>query len=128
MEPEKGISSIRIAAQIIARLSQGRLDDETTFNVGTIEGGTVRNAVAENTIVRGEFRSRNMETLDSIRLQIDEALAEVRRMYPEANIDDHGIGTTYPLEAALLQDTQHLDLRGLTHLGDLVQEQGSPIR
>ena len=89
VEPEKGISSIRIAAQIIARLPQGRLDDETTFNIGTIEGGTVRNAVPENTIVRGEFRSRNMETLDSIRLQIDEALAEVRRMYPEAVIDDH---------------------------------------
>jgi len=89
VEPEKGISSIRIAAEIIARLPQGRLDNETTFNVGTIEGGTVRNAVAENTIVRGEFRSRNMETLDSIRLQIDEALAEVKRMYPEANIYDH---------------------------------------
>ena len=89
VEPEKGISSIRIAAQIIARLPQGRLDDETTFNIGTIEGGTVRNAVPENTIVRGEFRSRDMETLDSIRLQIDEALAEVRRMYPEAVIDDH---------------------------------------
>ena len=89
VEPEKGISSIRIAAQIIARLPQGRLDDETTFNIGTIEGGTVRNAVPENTIVRGEFRSRNMETLDSIRLQIEEALTEVRRMYPEAVIEDH---------------------------------------
>ena len=79
VEPEKGISAIRIASEIITRLPQGRLDDETTFNVGTIEGGSVRNAVAEITNVRGEFRSRNIETLDGIRMQVDEALNEVRR-------------------------------------------------
>lgn len=89
VEPEKGISAIRIAAEIITRLPQGRLDDETTFNVGTIEGGSVRNTVAENTIVRGEFRSRNLESLDNIRFQISEALDEVRKMFPEAEIGDH---------------------------------------
>ena len=55
VEPEKGISAIRIASEIITRLPQGRLDDETTFNVGTIEGGSVRNAVPEITKVRGSF-------------------------------------------------------------------------
>lgn len=89
VEPEKGLSAIRIAAEIIARLPQGRLDPETTFNIGTIQGGTVRNAVPEQTLVRGEFRSRNMETLDSIRLQFLQVLADVRRMFPEAAIQDH---------------------------------------
>jgi tripeptide aminopeptidase len=89
VEPEKGISAIRIAAEIITRLPQGRLDDETTFNVGTIEGGSVRNAVPEVTTVRGEFRSRNIETLDGIRIQVDQAIDEVRAMYPEAAIDCH---------------------------------------
>ena len=89
VEPEKGISAIRIASEIITRLPQGRLDEETTFNVGTIEGGSVRNAVAEITNVRGEFRSRNIETLDGIRMQVDEALNEVREMYPEAAIECH---------------------------------------
>ena len=89
VEPEKGISAIRIASEIITRLPQGRLDDETTFNVGTIEGGSVRNAVPELTKVRGEFRSRNIETLDSIRMQVDESLNEVREMFPEAIIDCH---------------------------------------
>ncbi len=88
-EPEKGLSSIRIAAALITRLPQGRLDEETTFNVGTIEGGTVRNAVPEKTVVRGEFRSRNMETLDSLRVQVMDALKEARRMFPEAVIEDH---------------------------------------
>ena len=45
--------------------------------------------MAEKTLVRGEFRSRNLETLDDIRLQISEVLGEVRRMFPEAEIEDH---------------------------------------
>ena len=89
VEPEKGLSAIRIAAEIITRLPQGRLDDETTFNVGTIEGGTVRNAVPETTAVHGEFRSRNIESLDGIRIQVDEAVGQVREMFPEAVIDCH---------------------------------------
>lgn len=89
VEPEKGLSAIRIATELMARLPQGRLDDETTFNIGTIEGGTVRNAVPENTLVTGEFRSRNLETLDGVHLQLMEAIEEVRRMFPEAVIEDH---------------------------------------
>ena len=88
-EPEKGLSAIRIASEIITRLPQGRLDDETTFNVGTIEGGSVRNAVPEQTILTGEFRSLNLETLDAVQLQLNEAMREVRGLFPEAVIDDH---------------------------------------
>ena len=88
VEPEKGISAIRIASEIITRLPQGRLDHETTFNTGAIEGGTVRNAVPEKTVVSGEFRSHNVETLDGVRLQLDEAINEVRRMFPEAVIEE----------------------------------------
>ncbi|MCH8206139.1 MAG: M20/M25/M40 family metallo-hydrolase [Chloroflexi bacterium] len=87
VEPEKGLSAVRVAAEIITRLPQGRLDDETTFNVGTIEGGSVRNTVPENAVVKGEFRSRNLETLDAITLQITQAVKEVRRMFPEAVIE-----------------------------------------
>ena len=89
VEPEKGLSAIEIAAAIISKLPQGRLDQESTFNIGTIEGGTVRNAVPESTTVRGEFRSRNLETLDSIRLQLSEAISSVREAFPEATIEDH---------------------------------------
>ena len=89
VEPEKGLSAIRVAAEIIAKLPQGRIDEETTFNVGTIEGGTVRNAVPENVKVRGEFRSRNMETLDDMRLQLQEVMDEAQRAVPEAVIESH---------------------------------------
>ena len=99
VEPEKGLSAVRIAAETVARLPQGRLDDETTFNVGTIEGGTVRNAVPEKALVRGEFRSRSLETLDSLHLQLMEALGEARRAFPEATIEEelHTDFETYTL-------------------------------
>ena len=88
MEPEKGLSAIRIASELITRLPQGRLDDETTFNVGTIEGGSVRNAVPGGTVLTGEFRSRNLETLDDMRLQLAGAMTDVRAMFPDAVIED----------------------------------------
>ena len=88
-EPEKGISAIKIAAEIITRLPQGRLDENTTFNVGLIEGGSVRNTVAENTTIKGEYRSTSLESLDGIRLQIQEIVKEVANLYPESSIDQH---------------------------------------
>ena len=86
-DPENGLSAIRIAADMITRLPQGRLDGETTFNVGTIQGGTVRNAVPESTAVIGEFRSINVEAIDDLNQQLDVVLAKIRAMYPDAEID-----------------------------------------
>ena len=87
VEPEKGVSAIRAAAELITSLPQGRLDDETTFNVGTIEGGRVRNAVPDVASIRGEFRSMDLETIDSLRLQLHETLDTVRARFPEASIE-----------------------------------------
>ncbi len=87
-EPEKGISAIRIAAEIIAQFPQGRLDPETTFNVGLIKGGSVRNAVPENASFSGEFRSRNKATLDRLEKQVLDIFQEARRRNPQAVISD----------------------------------------
>ena len=88
VEPEKGLSAIGIASDIIARLPQGRLDEETTFNVGIISGGSVRNAVPEDVTFSGEFRSRNTETLELTRLQVLATLQAAREKYHEASIDE----------------------------------------
>ena len=88
VEPEKGLSAIRIATDIINRLPQGRLDEETTFNVGLISGGTVRNAVPALTTFGGEFRSRNAETFDLLRMQLLSTFEEARDRYREAKIEE----------------------------------------
>jgi tripeptide aminopeptidase len=88
VEPEKGISAIRIASEIIGDLPNGRLDEETTFNVGLISGGTVRNAVPVEVTFGGEFRSKNTETVDLLGLQVTEALNKARAKYQEAVIKE----------------------------------------
>ena len=89
IEPERGVSAIRAAADLISRLPQGRLDQDTTFNIGTFEGGNVRNTVPENASLRGEFRSTNLETLDELRVRVSETLDEVRKGFPEADLRAH---------------------------------------
>jgi tripeptide aminopeptidase len=66
--PELGINAIATAAQAISQIRQGRIDEETTLNIGQIEGGKARNIVSDECILKGEIRSLNH----------DKALAEAR--------------------------------------------------
>lgn len=55
--PEQGISAIQVAAKAIAGMRLGRIDAETTANIGTIQGGEARNIVAEQVTLSAEARS-----------------------------------------------------------------------
>lgn len=57
INPEDGHSAIAAAAGAISRMELGRLDDETTANVGVISGGTASNVVAGHCELLGEARS-----------------------------------------------------------------------
>ena len=57
MEPEKGLSAIRVAAEAITKMPEGRIDHETTANIGIIEGGMIRNGVPETCTLKAECRS-----------------------------------------------------------------------
>jgi tripeptide aminopeptidase len=63
MYPEEGRSAIAAAARAIADLRLGRLDEETTANVGLIEGGTARNIVPEHCRFFAEARSHDERKL-----------------------------------------------------------------
>ncbi len=63
-EPENGINAIRVAAEAIAAMPLGRIDFETTANIGVIEGGTATNIVPDEVMVRGEARSRSAAKLE----------------------------------------------------------------
>ena len=87
VEPEKGIPAITIAAEAVLGLPQGRMDFETTGNVGTIHGGLVRNAVPEHAVIEGEMRSMEFEKVDTLVTQAKDHLAEVQARHPDARID-----------------------------------------
>ncbi len=63
MFPEEGRSAIAAAARAIADLRLGRIDDETSANVGRIEGGTARNVVPEHCWFAAEARSHDERKL-----------------------------------------------------------------
>jgi len=79
LSPEKGISAIQLAARAIARLKLGRLDPESTANIGVIEGGTASNIIPESALVQGEVRSHNVKLLQEhtahIRSTFEEEIA-----------------------------------------------------
>jgi tripeptide aminopeptidase len=62
--PEKGISAILVAAEAMMNMKLGRLDEETTANVGMIRGGLARNIVPETCEVVAETRSRRQSKLE----------------------------------------------------------------
>jgi tripeptide aminopeptidase len=74
MYPEDGRSAIVAAARAIADMRHGRLDGETTANVGRIEGGSAKNVVPDRCTISLDLRSHDerkladlvQETLDAI--------------------------------------------------------------
>jgi tripeptide aminopeptidase len=62
--PEKGINAIMLAAEALTGLEIGRIDRETTCNIGVIEGGKAINIVPSLVIVKGEARSHDRAKLD----------------------------------------------------------------
>ena len=59
MFPEDGRSAVLAAARAIVAMEQGRVDEQTTANVGVIAGGTATNIVPERCVLRAEARSRD---------------------------------------------------------------------
>jgi tripeptide aminopeptidase len=65
-EPEMGINAIALAAKAIAPLNLGRMDDETTCNIGIIKGGVATNIVPSKVVMHGEVRSHDRSKLKAV--------------------------------------------------------------
>ncbi len=64
--PEQGISAIVLASRAIAGLKLGRIDHETTCNIGVINGGVAINIVPKMVSIQGEVRSHDNHKLNRI--------------------------------------------------------------
>jgi tripeptide aminopeptidase len=72
MYPEEGRSAIAAAAKAISDLRLGRLDEDTTANVGVIEGGAAGNIVPEHCTFLAEARSHDERKLaDTVQEMLD---------------------------------------------------------
>ncbi|MEW6189167.1 MAG: M20/M25/M40 family metallo-hydrolase [Actinomycetota bacterium] len=74
--PERGINAIQAAAIAISRMNLGRIDDETTANIGVIKGGLAANIVPEETSIEGEARSLSLQKLEAQVRHMESCLTE----------------------------------------------------
>ncbi len=129
MAPERGISAIRVAAEGIAAMRLGRIDDETTANLGVVSGGTAVNVVPKQVRLEGEARSHDVAKLAaqcaSMRQALEDAAArhavvlegrEVRARV-ETTIEESYAAMAVPDAAPIVQ----LVLRAATSLGHAVE-------
>jgi tripeptide aminopeptidase len=77
--PEKGISAITIAAKAIAKMPLGRIDEETTANIGRFEGGGATNVVCDYVEILAEARSLIPEKMDQQVAKMKKAFEETAK-------------------------------------------------
>ncbi len=100
--PEKGINAIQIAGKAIASLALGRIDSETTCNIGVIEGGLATNIVPSLVTVKGEARSHDLAKLEAkTREMVDafrEAVDRAKRQESEDGLPrlEHSVVLDFP--------------------------------
>lgn len=99
LAPEKGVSAITLAARAIAKMPLGRIDDETTANIGRFEGGKQTNIVCDYVDILAEARSltpKKMEKQVAKMKEVFESVAkeyggsaevDVQIMYPGFNLE-----------------------------------------
>ena len=85
-DPENGISAIKIASEIISKLSLGRIDHETTANIGIIRGGSARNAIPENAYLEAEIRSISLKKLQKHTKHFEEVISRTLAKYKLASV------------------------------------------
>lgn len=119
--PERGISAIQVAAEGIARMRLGRIDSETTANIGIIEGGVAVNIVPKSVTLRGEARSHSEEKLSAQTAHMVRCLQEAAAAH-EVTIDGHVHRAS--VEARVERDYDSLNVSDDAPLVRLVRQAG----
>ncbi|MDE2989680.1 MAG: M20/M25/M40 family metallo-hydrolase [Chloroflexota bacterium] len=99
IEPELGLSAISLLARAVDRMPLGRIDDETTANIGRIEGGQQSNIVAPTARIEAEARSLSEDRLaaqiDAMRTSVADAAADLGGSF---DFEEHRFYVAYQLD------------------------------
>ncbi|WP_164668681.1 tripeptidase T [Virgibacillus doumboii] len=100
LAPEKGVSAITLASKAISKMPLGRIDNETTANIGRFEGGKQTNIVCDHVEILAEARSLTPEKMEKQVAKMKDAFektaeelggsaeVDVQVMYPGFNLDE----------------------------------------
>ena len=115
--PEEGISAIRIAAEGIAVMKLGRIDEETTANIGQIEGGMATNITPNLVVLKGEARSHSEEKLEAQTRHMTKCFEDAAAKY---EVTVAGKTTKASVEAHVVREYSSMDVPDASHVVQLV--------
>ncbi|ACB85466.1 M20/M25/M40 family metallo-hydrolase [Natranaerobius thermophilus] len=99
LKPEDGINAIKVAAEIISDLKLGRLDDQTTANIGVIRAGEETNVVCPLAKMEGEARSRDEQRLKEVTEKMRQTCETYCEQYgAELEFDAQRLYSAYKLD------------------------------
>ncbi len=107
LHPEEGVNAVLVAARAMAGLKLGRIDRETTANIGLITGGEATNIVPESVTIEGEVRSHNQERLQEVQ---DTILGAFHRQVMEERRQAPGGDPCPTVETEVQDDYPAMDL------------------
>lgn len=81
VNPEDGISAIQVASKAISKMKLGRIDEETTANIGRFEGGGATNIVCDKVTIFAEARSLVAEKMEKQTSAMQEAFEQTAKEY-----------------------------------------------
>lgn len=105
--PEEGRNAVAAAARAVAGMELGRIDNETTANIGIIKGGEAINVVPDRCHIAGESRSHDPAKLDA---KMSEMLDAINIAAAAAGLD---------VETTVVDEFHAFDLRDGTLPVDL---------
>ncbi len=112
ISPEEGVNAIYVASTAISKMQLGRIDDETTTNIGVIQGGKATNIIPELVNIEGETRSidpdkleeqtsRIVKTLEDVAGEMGaKAMVKTELLYPRLKLEDSEKAVSLAVKAA----------------------------
>src|SRR5439155_26901677 len=115
--PEEGISAIKIAGEALAVMNLGRIDQETTANIGQIEGGMATNIIPNLVVLKGEARSHSEQKLEAQTQHMLKCLQDAAGKY---QVTANGKTTRATVEANIARDYSSMDVPDSSYMVQLV--------
>jgi tripeptide aminopeptidase len=84
MYPERGVSAIEVFAEAVSKMKLGRLDPDSTANIGTVNAGRATNIVADKLAATAEARSHSQEVLEAQTRHMSQCFEEAVRRFTKS--------------------------------------------
>jgi tripeptide aminopeptidase len=115
--PEQGISAIKIAAEGIAAMKLGRVDEVTTANIGVIRGGEATNIVTNLVTLHGEARSLDEDKLNAQTEHMIKCLTDAAEKY---EVTVAGVKSKGRVESVVTREYHAMDVPDTSRVVRLV--------